>query len=128
MYYPSQVDYLSRIVYIDFSSILLHKLWLVIPERRRMASLEEVISSKDPAAIKKKRSAIQGMMTTIEKNIDKLLVKTDGQFQHEKIQRLRVEGEIATLRRGIRGTLNPFTRPSCSTEKRVRTQQRKRLL
>ena len=39
------------------------------------------------------------MMTTIEKNIDKLLVKTDGQFQHEKIQRLRVEGEIATLRR-----------------------------
>ena len=59
--------------------------------------MEHVISSMDPERIKKKRSAIQGMMTTIRKNLSKLLVKTAGKFNHEKIQRLRVQGEIACL-------------------------------
>ena len=48
-----------------------------------MASLDEVISSKDTDAIIKKRSNFQGMMTTISKNLERLLVKTAGKFDHE---------------------------------------------
>ena len=52
-----------------------------------MSSPEEVISSKDPDLIKRRRGNFQGMMTTICKNLGRLLVKTAGRFDHEKIQR-----------------------------------------
>ena len=38
-----------------------------------MATLEDVISSKDPEAIKKKRSTIQRLTTGVRKSLDELL-------------------------------------------------------
>ena len=64
-----------------------------------MATLEDVISTKDPEAIKRKRSAIQGMITTVRKSLVKLLAKTAEKFDHAKIQRLRVQGEHAGLKK-----------------------------
>ena len=55
-----------------------------------MASPEEVISSKDPDLIKKRRGNFQGMMTTVCKNLVRLLVKTAGKFDHVRIQRIQV--------------------------------------
>ena len=79
-------------------SIPRHKLSPVILESR-MATLEDVISTKDPEAIKRKRSAIQGMITTVRKSLVKLLAKTAEKFDHAKIQRLRVQGEHAGLKK-----------------------------
>ena len=64
-----------------------------------MASLDEVISSKDPESIKKKRSNFQGMMTTVRKNLGRLLVKTAGKFDHVKIQRIQVLEERVKLKK-----------------------------
>ena len=61
--------------------------------------MEEVISTKDPEAIKRKRSTIQGMMTTIRKNLERLLARTAGKFDHDRILRLRVQGEHASLKK-----------------------------
>ena len=58
-----------------------------------MASLEEIIASKDAEAIKRKRTSIQGMITVVRKSLEKLLVKTDaGEFDHAKIQKVRAQG------------------------------------
>ena len=64
-----------------------------------MASPEEVISSKDPELIKKRRSNYQGMMTTACKNLGRLLVKTAGKFDHERIQRIQVLEQQVKLRK-----------------------------
>ena len=55
-----------------------------------MASNEDVISTKDPDAIKKKRSNIRRMITTISNSLAKLLEKSADKFDHAKIQRTRV--------------------------------------
>ena len=50
-----------------------------------MASFEEVIASKDAEAIKRKRTAIQSMITVVRNSLEKLLVKTDaGAYDHAK--------------------------------------------
>ena len=64
-----------------------------------MAALEEVISSKDPKVIKKKRSTILGMITAVHNNLVKLLEKTAGNFDHNKIQRTRVLTDLANLKK-----------------------------
>ena len=64
-----------------------------------MASIEEVISSKDPETIKKRRSNFQGMLTTIHKNLGRLLVKTAGKFDHVRIQRIPVLEQEAKLKK-----------------------------
>ena len=63
-----------------------------------MASLEEVIASKDAEAIKRKRTAIQSMINVVRNSLEKLLVKTvAGAYDHAKIQRVRAQGEHAKL-------------------------------
>ena len=62
-----------------------------------MSSLEEAISSGDPEEIKKRRSTIQGMMTNIRKRLEKLLAKSAGKFDHDKIKRLHVQRDQADL-------------------------------
>ena len=64
-----------------------------------MASTEDVISTKDPEAIKKKRSNIKRMITGIHNNLAKLLEKTAGKFDHAKIPRTRVLQDLANLKR-----------------------------
>ena len=64
-----------------------------------MASLEDAISSKDPEEIKSKRSSIQGMMTKLQKSLGKLLLRSEGKFEHDKIKRLRVQQENTKLKR-----------------------------
>ena len=64
-----------------------------------MATLEDVISSKDPGAIKKKRSTIQRLVTGVRNNLDRLLVKTAGKFDHTKIERLEVHIDHASLKK-----------------------------
>ena len=66
-----------------------------------MASLEEVISSKDPDVIKKKRSTIQGSMTRIRNHMGKLLTKSAGKFDHDKIKRLNVQENHTDLRKNL---------------------------
>ena len=62
-----------------------------------MASFEEAISSEDPEVIKKKRSTIQGMMTNLCKRLGKLLTKSGGKFDHDKIKRFSVQRDQADL-------------------------------
>ena len=64
-----------------------------------MASPEEVISSRDPDSIKKRRENFRGMMTTVCKNLGRLLVKTSGKFDHGKIQRIQVLEQQAMLKK-----------------------------
>ena len=64
-----------------------------------MATIEDVIASKDPEGIKKKRSTIQRFATGVRNNLDKLLVKTAGQFDHTKIKRLEVQIDHASLKK-----------------------------
>ena len=64
-----------------------------------MESLEEVIASKDPELINKKRGAIQERMTSIEKTLGRLLAKSTGKFNHGKFQRLRVQSEHESLKK-----------------------------
>ena len=64
-----------------------------------MASLEDAISSEDPVVIKKKRSTIQGSMTSIRKRLGKLLMKSAGKFDHDKIRRLNVQDDHADLKK-----------------------------
>ena len=64
-----------------------------------MASLEDVISTKDPEAIKKKRSNIKRVVTATHKNLVKLLEKTSGKFDHSRIQRTRVLQDLAKLKK-----------------------------
>ena len=63
-----------------------------------MASKEDVISTKDPEAIKKKRSNIKRMVTTIHNNLSKLLKKTADKFDHNKILRARVLQDLAKMK------------------------------
>jgi hypothetical protein len=55
-----------------------------------MASLEEVISSRDPELIKRKRGPFQQIITYIQKNLGRLLVRSAVKFDHGKIQRFQV--------------------------------------
>mgnify|MGYP001322837347 CR=1 FL=1 len=64
-----------------------------------MAAIEDVIASKDPEAIKKKRSTVQRLTTGVRNNLDKLLVKTAGKFDHSKIKRLEVQIDHASLKK-----------------------------
>ena len=64
-----------------------------------MSSLEEAISSGDPDVIKKRRSTIQGGMTKIQNRLDKLLLKSAGKFDHDRIKRLNVQGDHADLKK-----------------------------
>ena len=70
----------------------------VIP-KKRMASIEAVILSKDPEVIKKKRSTIQRFATGVRNNLDRLLVKTAGKFDHAKIERLEVQIDHSSLKK-----------------------------
>ena len=91
----AQIGYLSR---ID-SSILNRNCRWFNQFRSRMAGLEEAISTKDPEVIKKKRSTILRMITAIHNNMAKLLEKTSGRFDHNKIQRTRVLTDLASLKK-----------------------------
>jgi hypothetical protein len=64
-----------------------------------MESLEEVNASEDPEMIKRKRGAIQEMMTSIEKTIGRLLARSAGKFDHGKIPKLRVQAEQESLKK-----------------------------
>ena len=64
-----------------------------------MATLEDVISTQDPERIKKKRSTIQKLATGVRNILDKLLVRTAGQFDHSSIKRLEVHGHHANLKK-----------------------------
>ena len=66
------------------------------PVKKTMATIEDVIASKDPEVIKKKRSTIQRLTTGVRNNLDKLLVKTGGKFDHSKIKRLEVQIDHAS--------------------------------
>ena len=61
--------------------------------------MEEAISSGDPDVIKKKRSTIQGQITKIQNHLDKLLLKSAGKFDHDRIRRLNVQGDHADLKK-----------------------------
>ena len=80
-----------------------------------MASIEEVISSKDPGLIKKRRGNFQGMLTTIHKNLGRLLVKTAGKFDHVKIQRIPVLEQHAKLKE-LQKNFEILHQPTKSTE------------
>ena len=56
--------------------------------KKKMATIEDVIKSQDPEVIKKKRSTIQRFSTGVRNNLDKLLVKTAGKFDHCIIKRI----------------------------------------
>ena len=45
----------------------------------------------------KRRSTIQGSMTSMRKRLDKLLAKTDGKFDHDNIKRLSVQRDHTDL-------------------------------
>ena len=64
-----------------------------------MASLEEIVSSKDPKEIKKRRSTEKRMITTIQNHLAELLVKMTGTFDHAKIKRTRVLTNLANLKK-----------------------------
>lgn len=67
--------------------------------KKRMSSLEEAISSGDPDVIKKRRSTIQGGMTKIQNRLGKLLQRSAGKFDHDRIKRLNVQGDHADLKK-----------------------------
>ena len=64
-----------------------------------MATIEDVIATKDPEAIKKRRSTVQRWTTGVRNNLDRLLVKTAGKFDHSKIERLEVHDDQASLKK-----------------------------
>ena len=64
-----------------------------------MASIDKVISSKDAESIKKRRGNFQGMMTTACRNLERLLVKTAGKFDQQRIQRIQVLEQEVKLRK-----------------------------
>ena len=72
---------------------------LVKPVKKKMATIEDVIRSQDPEAIKKKRSTIQRFLTGVRNNLDKLLVKTAGKFDHSIIKRIQVHINDASLKK-----------------------------
>ena len=61
--------------------------------------MEEIISTKDPKAIKGKRSTLLRMITTIRNNLAKRLEKTAGSFDHNKILRTRVLIDLTNLKK-----------------------------
>ena len=63
--------------------------------------MKEVISSEDPEKIKKRRSAIQSIMKTIQNCLAKILAKSAGKFDYDKIKRLLVQGEHADLKKHL---------------------------
>ena len=55
----------------------------------KMASLEDIIASKDIEAIKRKRGSIMAMITVVRKSIIRILVRTEaGEFDHPAISKL----------------------------------------
>ena len=72
---------------------------LVRPVKKKMATIEDVIATKDPEAIKKRRSTVQRWTTGVRNNLDRLLVKTAGKFDHSKIERLEVHDDQASLKK-----------------------------
>ena len=66
-----------------------------------MATIEDVIKSQDPEAIKKKRSTIQRFSTGVRNNLDKLLIKTAGNFDHSLIERIEVHMNDASLKKHL---------------------------
>ena len=92
---------------------------------KKMASMEETISTKDPDMIKKKRSTLLRLITVIHKNLAKLLERTAESFDHTKIVRARVLTDLANLKKHH---LKLFTRLICTTEKKARTRPRRNLL
>ena len=64
-----------------------------------MASIEDVISTKDPEVIKKKRSTIQRLTTGVRNSLDRLLIKAAGKFDHSQIKRLDVHDHHASLKK-----------------------------
>ena len=61
--------------------------------------MEEIISTKDPEAIKGKRSTLLRMITTIRNSLAKRLEKSAGIFDHNKILRTRVLTDLANLKK-----------------------------
>jgi glutamine cyclotransferase len=70
-----------------------------VKPKKKMATIEDVIKSKDPEVINKKRSTIQRLTTGVRNNLDKLLVKTAGKFDHSKIRRIDVQDDQSSLKR-----------------------------
>ena len=69
------------------------------PVKKTMATIEDVIASKDPEVIKKRRSTIQRWTTGVRNNLDRLLVKTAGKFDHSQIKRLEVHDDHTSLKK-----------------------------
>ena len=51
--------------------------------------------------IKKRRSTIQGSMTSIRNRLEKLLTKSAGKFDHTKIKRFNVQRDHADLEKHL---------------------------
>ena len=64
----------------------------------KMASIEEIIATKDADAIKRKRTSTLAMITVVRNSITKLLDKKEnGEYDHEKISKVRVDSEYNKL-------------------------------
>ena len=61
--------------------------------------MQEIVSTKDPDEIKKRRSTIKRKVTTIQNHMVDLLVKTASRFDHTKIERTKVLNDLATLKK-----------------------------
>ena len=64
-----------------------------------MASVQEIVSTKNLEEIKRKRSTIKGRLTSIQNHMADLLVMTAGRFDHAKIERDKVLNDLATLKK-----------------------------
>ena len=64
-----------------------------------MASCQEIVSTKDPDEIKKRRKTIKGMLTSIQNHMAGLLEKTAGSFDHAQIERPKVLTDLAKLKK-----------------------------
>ena len=60
------------------------------------ASGDKIISSKVPELIKKRKRNFAGLMTTIHKNLGRLIMKTAGKFDHERIKGIQSVAAKAT--------------------------------
>ena len=72
-----------------------------VKPKKKMATIEDVVASKDPDVIKKKRSTIQRFATIVRNNLDRLLVKTAGKCDHNKIETLEVQMDHASLKKHL---------------------------
>ena len=64
-----------------------------------MTTIEEVVASRDPEGIKKKRTTIKRLATGFRYSLYRLFVKTAGKFDHSQIKRLDVHDHHDSLKK-----------------------------